>query len=93
MPKSCSILFGGYLFDMDGNESRQIDVIIINDVSPLKEGRYNQFIRIRNYDDWPYKIVYVYDGIEKDTAFGIINNFYEENKAIPFNKRPKATRK
>lgn len=138
LPKGCSVFFGGYLFDMDGNESKQIDLIIINDVSPqfnflnpngqgksfacidgciavasiksalngnqlvdaleniaslpdkvtLKEGGYNQFVKIRNYDDWPYKIVYASDGIKIDTALKIINDFYKENKTIPFNKRP-----
>lgn len=138
LPRSCSVFSGGYLFDMDGNESKQIDLIIINDVSPqfnflnpdgrgrsfacidgcvgvvsiksmldrselvhalrniaslptkvpLEEGRYNTFVKIRDYDDWPYKIVYASDGIEMDTALETINTFYKENETIPFSKRP-----
>lgn len=34
LPKSCAVSFGGFLFDMEGNESKQIDLIILNDVSP-----------------------------------------------------------
>lgn len=31
IPSSCNVLFGGFLFDLSGQESRQIDILIIND--------------------------------------------------------------
>jgi hypothetical protein len=34
LPSSCNVLFGGFLFNLDGDESRQIDLIVTNDVSP-----------------------------------------------------------
>jgi hypothetical protein len=34
VPSSCNVLFGGFLFDLEGNESAQMDVIITNDCSP-----------------------------------------------------------
>ena len=34
LPKSCTVSFGGFLFDMEGNESKQIDLIVLNDTSP-----------------------------------------------------------
>jgi len=105
LPRSCAISFGGFLFDMEGNESKQIDLIILNDVSPqfnflnpngqgksfacidgcvavasikstldsakliealdniaslpnkvaLKEGSHNILVKIRGYENWPYK--------------------------------------
>lgn len=33
IPSSCNVLFGGFLFDQEGKESKQIDVIITNDSS------------------------------------------------------------
>ena len=33
IPSSCNVLFGGFLFDQNGKESKQIDIIITNDSS------------------------------------------------------------
>jgi hypothetical protein len=33
LPSSCNVLYGGFLFGMDGTESRQIDLIITNDLT------------------------------------------------------------
>jgi hypothetical protein len=33
-PSRCNIFLGGFLFDSDGRESRQLDVIITNDTTP-----------------------------------------------------------
>jgi len=33
VPSSCNVLFGGFLFDLEGQESKQIDIIITNDSS------------------------------------------------------------
>lgn len=138
LPDSCTVSQGGFLFDMEGNESKQIDLIVLNDVSPqfnfhnpagqgkafacidgcvavasikstlssnelidaleniaslpnkvaLNEGSHNIFVRIRNYEDWPYKIIYASDGIALGTAIETINRYYDENNTIPNNKRP-----
>jgi hypothetical protein len=34
LPISCAFSFGGFLFDMKGNESKRIDLVILNDISP-----------------------------------------------------------
>ena len=34
LPSSCNVQFGGFLFGLDGQESRQIDVIVTADVCP-----------------------------------------------------------
>ena len=34
LPSSCNVLFGGFLFNLAGDESSQIDVIVTNDVCP-----------------------------------------------------------
>ena len=33
-PSKCNVFLGGYLFDEDGNESRQMDIIITTDTTP-----------------------------------------------------------
>ena len=33
-PSKCNVFFGGFLFDEEGNESKQMDIIISNDTSP-----------------------------------------------------------
>ena len=137
LPKSCTVSFGGFLFDMEGNESKQIDLIVLNDTSPqfnfhnpsgqgkafacidgcvavasIKstldsgqlndaldniaslpnkmplEGRHNPRLIIKNYEDWPYKIIYASDGVLSETALKTINTFYEAKKDIPHYKRP-----
>ena len=39
LPANCAVAYGGFLFDTSGSESRQIDVIVIND----KSVRFNFF--------------------------------------------------
>ncbi len=34
VPSSCNVFLGGFLFDLKGHESKQIDVIITNDLCP-----------------------------------------------------------
>jgi len=34
LPSSCNVVFGGFLFDQEGNESKQIDILVINESSP-----------------------------------------------------------
>lgn len=55
--------------------------------SPL-EGRINPMLRVGNYDDWPYKIVYATDGIAVETIMGHINMFYQSHPEIPLCRRP-----
>jgi hypothetical protein len=31
LPACCNVVFGGFLFDLDGNESKQVDIIICNE--------------------------------------------------------------
>jgi hypothetical protein len=45
-------------------------------------------IPIKNYDDWPYKIIYASDGIACDTLLSHLNNFYVNNSQIPLVRRP-----
>lgn len=52
------------------------------------EGRVSFGISIKNYDDWPYKIVYATDGIAVDTLLSHLTAFYAENPGIPFGRRP-----
>jgi len=33
-PSKCNVFLGGFLFDMNGNESKQLDIIITTDTAP-----------------------------------------------------------
>ena len=137
LPSSCNVYYGGFVFDLDGNESKQIDLIVSNDKSlrfnfhnqdgsgksfacidgcvavasiksnldsyqlidslnniaslPNKtpiDGRHNPLIRIKNYDNWPFKIIYASDGVSMETMSKTIKQFYLDNPNIPIHKRP-----
>lgn len=45
-------------------------------------------LKIDDYDNWPYKIVYASDGISLDTLLDHLNNFYVANSSIPLSRRP-----
>jgi hypothetical protein len=52
------------------------------------DGRVAPALRIPNYDDWPYKIIYASDGISAESLLSHLNAFYLDNPAIPFGRRP-----
>ncbi|OFZ99643.1 MAG: hypothetical protein A3H35_06735 [Betaproteobacteria bacterium RIFCSPLOWO2_02_FULL_62_17] len=136
-PSKCNVFLGGFVFDEDGAESKQLDIIITTDTAPRfnlrnkdgtgksfspvegtlgvvsvkstlnrnelfdalggiasipptrsLEGRINMQLRIKNYDDWPLKIVYATNGIAPETLLAHINDYYATNPAIPLNRRP-----
>ena len=137
LPSSCNVYFGGFIFDLEGNESNQIDLIITNDkalqfnfhnqggdgktfscidgcvgiasiksnldssqlieslnnIASLPEksdltGKNNPMLKIPDYDDWPYKIIFASEGVNIETAMATLRNFYNANSDIPLNKRP-----
>lgn len=136
-PSKCNVFLGGFLFDEDGVESKQLDIIITTDTAPRfnfhnKDGtgksfspvegtlgvvsvkstlnraelfdalggiasipptrplgnRVNTLISVKNYDDWPVKIVYASKGITPDTLLANLNEYYAQNPTIPLNRRP-----
>ena len=36
LPSSCNVYYGGFVFDLDGNESKQIDLIVSSDNSVVR---------------------------------------------------------
>lgn len=135
-PSKCNIFQGGFIFDMAGNESKQMDVIVTTDTAPrfnfnnrsgdgksfspiegtlgafsikstldkhqlfdaLKgiasipmtsdlEGRVNPLINIREYDDWPLKVIYANNGISAQELWKHLHEFYVEHD-VPFSRRP-----
>ncbi len=136
-PSKCNVFLGGFLFDDDGAESKQLDIIITTDTAPRfnfhsKDGagksfspvegtlgvvsvkstlnraelfdalegiasipatrplgnRVNALLSIKNYDDWPVKIVYASNGIAPETLLAHLNEYYTQNPATPLNRRP-----
>lgn len=136
-PSKCNVFLGGFLFDIVGNESKQLDVIVTTDTAPrfdfhnqdgggkafspvegtlgvasIKsnldktqlydaldgiasipptqplEGRIPFTVRIENYDDWPFKVVYSTNGLSFETILGHLAEYYRQNSHIPFTRRP-----
>lgn len=137
LPHGCNVISGGYLFNLDGDESQQMDLIVTADTCPrydflnqagsgksfacidgtlavasikstldsnglidtLKNlaslpskreigGKTTPLIEIKNYEDWPFKIVYASKGSSKETISESLIKFYEENDGIPIHLRP-----
>jgi hypothetical protein len=137
LPSKCNVFFGGFVFNLAGDESKQIDLLVTTDTCPrfdfhnpngsgkaftcvdgllaaicMKstldsnelidslqniaslptknslDGKTPLGVRISNYDDWPFKIVYASDGISVNTLKNTLESFYQDNPHIPFNSRP-----
>lgn len=136
-PSKCNVFLGGFLFDDEGKESGQLDIIITTDTAPrfnllnknnggksfspvegtlgvvsIKsmldknqledvlqniasipltkslERRISITLTLKNYEDWPYKIIYATNGLKGETILNHINTFYEKNPDIPIYRRP-----
>lgn len=136
-PSKCNVFLGGFLFHIDGTESKQLDVIVTTDTAPRYDfhnrdaggksfspvegtlgvasikstldkaqlhdalagiasippteplaNRVSFTLNIKNYDDWPYKVVYASNGLTADTILGHLNDFYTNNPEIPTCRRP-----
>lgn len=137
VPSKCNVYLGGFLFGEDGEESKQLDIIISTDTAPrydfhnpngkgksfgpvegclgvasIKskldkaqlidslegiasipetkplEKRINPMLKVKNYDDWPLKIIYASDGLTDATILSHLDEFYRENPRIPMYRRP-----
>lgn len=138
LPSNCNVLFGGFLFNLDGVESKQIDLIVISDCCPqfnfadilgghgktfaciegtvaavsLKSNltsaelrdvlenlasippkeplgnRKMPLMKIPDYEEWPFKIIYAPNGVSLETLLMSIEDFYEANPSIPITRRP-----
>jgi hypothetical protein len=52
------------------------------------EGRVAITIGVNNYEDWPYKVIYATDGLNAETIFDHLSEYYRQNKHIPVSRRP-----
>lgn len=52
------------------------------------EKRVTLGVSIKNYEDWPYKIVFAFDGISPETLMAHLEDFYSNNPGIPLGRRP-----
>ena len=136
-PSKCNVYLGGFLFGENGDESKQLDIIISTDTAPrfnfhnpdgkgksfgpvdgcigvasIKStldkdqlidslhciasipntkplgNKVNPMIKINDYENWPYKIIYASNGLTETTILGHLNKFYIDNPSIPVSKRP-----
>jgi hypothetical protein len=50
--------------------------------------RLNPLLKIDDYDNWPYKIIYSSNGISAETILTHLNSYYSTNLHIPLGRRP-----
>ena len=136
LPKMCDVFLGGYVFDLQGNYSKQIDIIVTGDntprfrlsagdryIAPLEgtigvveikskldkttldnalhncasipsmpdsKGILAPILRMKreDWEDWPFKIIFAFDGIDSETLCAHIAKFYKDNPSVPVTRRP-----
>ncbi len=137
LPDSCEVFRGGYVFNVKGEASKQIDVIATSGVTPRFEilpnlqaiaplegticvgevkTRLDKESLTKALDnfaslpqladpgkalnpsignvqghfwwDWPYKVIFAYDGIDKETIYQYISQYYSERPEVPQECRP-----
>jgi len=47
-----------------------------------------ELVDIRDLEDWPFKVIFAFDGINHTTLTKTIEDFYQKNPHIPMKKRP-----
>jgi hypothetical protein len=57
-------------------------------MQPLGEDRLSFTVQVNNYEDFPYKILYASDGLEANTIYSHLINFYKANPDIPNHRKP-----
>ena len=136
-PASATVRLGGFLFGMDGSESRQIDLLVssahalhfdVDDAEgngksfacvdgaiaavsvksrldkkelldslglfesiPQKlplDGRHSPMLKIKGYDEFPYKIVFSYDGVSASAVMEHLERYYASDGSAPCQCRP-----
>ena len=63
---------------------------VISSIPPTEspEKRISPMLKLKNYDDWPYKIIYASSGINGQTILSHIQDYYIQYPDIPLNRRP-----
>ena len=136
LPIGSDVFRGGYVFNLDGVSSRQMDLILTSGVTPrfnmssgsqaiapiegvigvaeiksrldrqelektlssfadlplVSEGSRlpNPLLKLPDHWkwDWPYKVLFAYDGIEKDRLYRYVVDYYRNYPCIPQERRP-----
>jgi hypothetical protein len=73
-------------------DSKEINDTLLNMASipdkTITSGMMNPYLPIHDYEDWPLKVIFAFDGVSIDTAHNAVYSFYENNPEIPVSKRP-----
>lgn len=77
LPARCAITKGGQIIDSQNNESKQVDIVITNDLSlQFKEYRKNELQKVFNCIEGCYCVISVKSDLGKDDLFDAIDNLY-----------------
>lgn len=134
LPSNCIVSKGGFLFNLSGEESKQIDILVnssqslrfsfdpagmkktfacidgcigvvsvksnltkaelvdsLDNLASIPEKSaptINPMVEIRNYSDWPYKIIFASKGASYELVSTTLADYYEEHPDIPNYLRP-----
>ena len=63
---------------------------VISSIPPMESlgKRISPLVKMKNYDDWPFKIIYASSGINGQTILSHIQDYYIKYPGIPLNRRP-----
>lgn len=70
LPKRCEVIKGGFIFDKQGNESKQIDLIVTNDLTL----QFNQFDKSFNCVEGCNAAISVKSNLDKQQLFDALDN-------------------
>lgn len=84
LPSFCNVIYGGFLFNIDGLESKQIDIIITSAFAP----QYNFFVENGSgksfvYVDSSLAVVEVKSSLNKDTLESSLHGFASIPQHLP----------
>ena len=81
LPQRCRVNVGGYIFDSFGNESKQVDIFIANDLSlQFIENRDNRFEKQFNCIEGCYAVVSVKTMLNEAGLYDAMDNLYSVPK-------------
>ena len=87
LPKRCDVIKGGFIFDSLGNESRQIDLIVINDLT-LQFRHFNQSNKSFSCVEGCYAAISVKSSLDKKNLDDALSNLASVPPMPPMQLNP-----
>jgi hypothetical protein len=77
LPARCNVSKGGLIIDSRSNESKQVDIVVTNDLSlQFKKYHDNELQKVFNCIEGCYSVISVKSSLDKDDFFNALDNLY-----------------